>query len=77
MIRNKPSLLAAHGEALVFTKSWAASLLKRLGYNKCKGTKSARKAPANLIQVIAKFMESMREVFSKYCIPLQLIIHWD
>lgn len=30
VMKNKPSLLAAHGGALVFTKSWAASKLKSL-----------------------------------------------
>ena len=64
-------LLAEHGGSLNISKSWAKSLLNRMGWVKCKGTKAARKVPDNIEQVTEDFLRRVEEKVKKYAIPPQ------
>ena len=50
-------LLAEHGGSVNITKTWAKSLLNRIGWVKRKGTKAARKVPANLEEIKEDFLK--------------------
>ena len=58
-------------------KTWAVSILRRMGLVKCKGTKAARKLPANFPQQKADFLDKLSDRVDEHDIPKDLIINFD
>ena len=75
--RHKPSVLAQHGGPVVLKKSWALHQLKRMGYTKRRGTKTARKIPMNFGVIKSGFLNRISNVVHLNKIPSSMIINWD
>ncbi len=71
------SRLAEFGGSLTLSKSWASSLLDRLGYTQRKGTRTARKTPPDFDNTREQFLKHVHDIVERYSIPPQLIINWD
>ena len=78
LLKNEtPPILSDFGGPVVLEKTWARSLLQRMHFTKRKGTKAARKLPADLEVVREKFQRRIGRRVRKYGIPDELIINWD
>lgn len=71
------SLLRQHGGTLVLTKSWAKSLLIRMGFVKRKGSNSAKLAVAEFERRKEQYLLDIRTEVITNDIPPSLIINWD
>ena len=74
---NDKSLLAEHGGPVSLTRTWAESLLSRMGYIRRKETKAARKLPESFPEVKADFLQRIKSVVSQHNIPDDMIINFD
>jgi hypothetical protein len=70
-VKHKPDLKVR------LNKSWAYYQLKRLGYSKRKGTKAARKMPADFDDQKKQFLRMIRLRRYKHDIPPSMILNWD
>ena len=71
------SKLSSHGGHIVITKSWARSLLSRMGYVKRKCSTSGKIPPTRFEELREIFLaDVVAEVVMKQ-IPRDLIINWD
>ena len=70
-----PSLLLDSGGHLRLTKTWADSILRRIGYVKRKGTKAARKLPDNFDDLRSEFLQNIKRVVQEKEIPDDLVIN--
>jgi hypothetical protein len=71
------TLLSEHGGPYCIGKPWAASFLKRMGLVKRKGTKAARKVPANFQEQKAEFLGKVADRVEEHTIPKELVINFD
>jgi len=71
------SLLPEHGGPATLTRAWAASLMERMGFVKRKGTKAARKVPADFPQQKDQFLSRITTAVTTHSIPPELIINFD
>ncbi len=72
--------LKEHGGDIEIERSWAQSFLGRLGYVRRKGTKAARKIPANFEEIKTEFTHRVSEACKgddDLLVPPQLIINFD
>ena len=74
---KNPSLLKEHGEQVELSKSWAKSFLDRLGYVKRKGTRTARKLPADFPEVKAAFLDRVTTTVEESKIPESMVVNCD
>ena len=80
---KNPSLLYENGGNIKLETTWAESLLKRMNFVRCKGTKQARNLPDNIEKEREKFAEEVNEAGSpeingeRVCIPPELVLNWD
>ena len=74
--RNR-SLLSTYGGSIELTRTWAESIIHRMGYVKRKGTKAARKVPENLPELKENFLKTFSDKVVKYKIPDELILNFD
>ncbi len=73
----KPPILVEHGGSITIDKTWARSLLDRMGYTKRKSTKGIKNRPNDLDEIAGKFNRRIGRRVRKYNIPDTLIINWD
>ena len=73
----KPPILTQHGGTVSIDKSWARSLLDRMGYSKRKATKGIKHRPADVDEISGKFGRRIGRRVRKFDIPDELIINWD
>ena len=73
----KPPILAEHGGTLTLDKTWARSLLDRMGYTKRKGTKGVKNRPDDMDEITGRFHRRIGRRVRKFDIPDSLIINWD
>ena len=64
-----------NGEML--TKSWAKSVLIRMGFVKRKGTTTAKVSPENFVNLKEIFLEQIRSSVVFEDVPVDLIFNWD
>ena len=70
-------LLAEHGGSVNITKTWAKSLLNRIGWVKRKGTKAARKVPANIEEIKEDFLKRVATKVTEHSIPPSMVVNFD
>ena len=73
--KTNPALLENNPELL--SKSWAKSVLIRMGYVKRRGTITAKINPDNFENLRETFLEQIRSTVLFEDIPLDLIFNWD
>ena len=73
--KTNPALLENNPELL--SKSWAKSVLIRMGYVKRRGTTTAKINPDNFENLRETFLEQIRSTVLFEDIPLDLIFNWD
>jgi hypothetical protein len=62
-------LRVADGRNVDLNRGWAASLLKRMGYVRRKGTRAAKKVPSNIEAVSNEFHSRVKSVVQESTIP--------
>ena len=81
VISAATGILKFHDKAFLsqieLTKTWAESLLNRMGFVRRKGTKTARSIPNDFERLKTDFHERIKSVIEEYEIPNELIINWD
>ena len=73
----QPSLLPEHGGSLCLEKGWAESILRRMNFVKRKGTKAARKVPADVDEIKQAYIERIRQKVNANNIPSELVLNLD
>lgn len=71
------SKLSSHGGHIVITKSWARSLLNRMGYVKRKCSTSGKIPPVQFEESREIFLADVAAEVVMNEIPMDLIINWD
>ena len=74
---SNPGLLIENGGSVLLTKSWAASLLNRMGYARRKATTSARTLPENFSTIKYEFLNRITTNAVQHNIPDELILNFD
>ena len=69
--------LKSHGGHIDITKSWAKSLLSRMGYTKRKCSNAGKIASANFAEIKRNFLADIQAQVLLNNIPNELIINWD
>ena len=71
------TLLQEYGGSVALTRSWAQSLLRRMGFVKRKGGTKTRVLPTNLDDLRATFLQQIQVTMEFEEIPPQLVLNWD
>ena len=66
-----------NGGHIVLTKSWAKSLLSRMGFVKRRGTTTAKTDVKNFEEVKSQFLFDICSIAVMEEVPSDLIINWD
>ena len=74
---SNPGLLIENGGSVSLTKSWAGSLLNRMGYARRKATTSARTLPENFGTIKNEFLNRITTNAIQHNIPDELILNFD
>ena len=70
--------LTEFGGYMSFSKSWAHSLLHRMGYVQRKATTSKSKmTEANFSDLKQSFLSNLRDIVIMDEVPLELVLNWD
>ena len=69
--------LSSNGGYVNITKTWAKSLLKRMGYVKRKCSNAGKISPIQLAQIQEVFLADIKAQVVMNDIPDELIINWD
>ena len=69
--------LASYGGHIEITKTWARSLLRRMGYTQRKGTKGIKHLPKDFDQIQTNYLQKITDITTTDDIPDDLIINWD
>jgi hypothetical protein len=67
---EKPTLLREFGGQVELGRTWAESLMKRMGMVKRKSTKAARKVPVNFDELKREYLDRISTTCTEYGIPL-------
>ena len=70
-------LLHENGGPISLSKTWAKSILKRMGWVKRKGTKAARKLPDDYEHVRSNFLDTVEKTVKEKSIPKSMIVNFD
>ena len=71
-------MAAAEGIVTIsITKTWAQSLLKRMGYVQRKGTKDVKHLPKDFDQLKENWLQKIDETTKQHSVPDDLILNWD
>jgi len=70
-------LLEENGGPISLNKTWAKSILKRMGWVKRKGTKAARKLPENFENVRSDFLDTIAKTVKDCSIPKSMMVNFD
>ena len=73
----KPPILVEHGGSITIDKSWARSVLDRMGYSKRKGTKGIKHRPDDMDDISGRFHRRIGRRVRKFDVPDALVINWD
>ena len=76
-IKTNRTVLQEYGGSVVLSKSWAQSLLCRMGFVKRKGNTKTRVQPANFEDMRASFLKQINTTVEFEEILPQLVINWD
>ncbi|KAK3084641.1 hypothetical protein FSP39_016716 [Pinctada imbricata] len=71
------SLLSEYGGPIDLTKSWAVSLMNRLGLVRRKGTKGVKSLPKDFESLKSAFIDRVECFRKEHKIPDALVINWD
>ena len=71
------SLLVKYGGHIDLTKSWAKSLLHRMGYSKRRGSHAGKVALPHLKEIQENFLADIQSEVVMNDIPSDLIFNWD
>lgn len=74
---RNPALLVEHGGHIEFTKAWAKSLLKRMGYVKRKCSNAGKMSVARFEELKEEFLADVQAEVLMNDIPKELIFNWD
>ena len=74
---RNPKLLTENGGGLSLGRGWVQSITERMGMGKRKGTKAAKKIPANFEEIKKNFLDEFERVCKEHSIPDHLVINWD
>ena len=77
LLSKDPSKLSSNGGEIVITKSWAKSILRRMGYRKRKGTNAKKISVSHFEEVKEHFLADIKAEVLMNDIPDELIIKWD
>ena len=77
LLAKNRCLLPEYGGNLELKKSWARSLLIRMGFVKCKGTTSGKITVDELDAIKSDFIGRILSVVKSYNSPPQLVINVD
>jgi hypothetical protein len=69
--------LQRHGGHINITKTFAISILRRMGFVKRKGTKGVNHLPADLDSIKEEYVNKVNNVIKEHNIPDSLVINWD
>ena len=69
--------LRSHGGHIEITKTWAESLLKRMGYVKRKGCNAGKVSPLHFTEIKDIFLADIQAEILMNDIPDELIVNWD
>ena len=74
-----PGHLVEHGGHLNLTKSWAQSLLRRMGWVKRKGTKDCRSVPPpeKLAKLTDEYLSTIKAIITDQHIPTSMVVNFD
>ena len=70
-------LLAQHGGHIQITKTWARSLLTRMGYVKRKCSNAGKVAVSRFLELQGDFLADIQAEVVINEIPTELVLNWD
>ena len=70
-------LLAQHGGHIQITKTWARSLLTRMGYVKRKCSNAGKVAVPRFLELQGDFLADIQAEVVINEIPTELVLNWD
>ncbi len=76
-MNHNRTMLKEYGGSLELDRARAASIMRRMGYMRRKGTKAAHSLPDNFQQEKEKFLATITNIVKKHDIPEQLIVNFD
>lgn len=75
--RVDKKLLKDNGGPIDLSKTWAKSLLQRIGYVKRKATTSAKVEPSHFEELKEQYLLDIKAAVEIIDIPMDLIMNWD
>ena len=69
--------LHSYGGHISITKTWAQSLLHRMGYVQRKGTKDVKHVPKDFDKLRDNWLTNINESTNEHSIPDDMILNWD
>ena len=75
--KTDKNLLKDNGGPIDITKTWAKSLLSRLGFVKRKANSTAKVEPSHYEQLKEQYLLDIKVVVKMEDIPADLIMNWD
>ena len=75
--RVDKKLLKDNGGPIDLSKTWAKSLLQRIGYVKRKATTSAKVEPSHFEELKEQYLLDVKAAVEIIDIPMDLIMNWD
>ena len=69
--------LTSYGGHISITKTWAQSLLHRMGYVQRKGTKDVKHVPKDFDKLQHNWLTKINESTNEHSIPDDMILNWD
>jgi len=75
--RTDKNLLKENGGPICITKSWAKSLLARIGYVKRKACSTAKVEPSRYEELKEQYLWDIKVVVEMEDVPADLILNWD
>ena len=75
--KHNSNLLMCNGGHISLTKTWAQSILKRMGYVKRRASTKAKVTVADFDAQKALFLHDVKSIIVMEEIPPQLVINWD
>ena len=75
--RVDKKLLKDNGGPIDLSKTWAKSLLQRIGYVKRKATTSAKVEPSHFEELKEQYLLDIKAALEIMDIPMGLIMNWD
>ena len=75
--KTDKNLLKEDGESIEMTKTWAKSLLSRLGFIKRKANNTAKVEPSYYQKLKEQYLLGIEVVVEMKDIPADLIMNWD